>query len=83
MSNNEKLFKSRFREVYVHENSEDEDDIYNWEHFYNTCVEGWNNHEDILVDSGFEDLDSFVNYVVANIDWQYPETLIEDLINFD
>lgn len=78
--NNEKLFRNKFGEFYIPDNAEDESDWYSWEHFRDVCTEAWSSHEETFVDMGLADVDQLTNYCITSIDWQFLETLIDEML---
>lgn len=80
---NKEYFDKKFNGKYIPENSESEDDFYEFEKLESSCQDFWDCHESLLVEKGFEDIDSFINHIISELDWQYPETLMDEQINFD
>ena len=75
------LFTERFGDHYIPENAEDETEYYNYEKFDQECTEVWQN-EDVLQDK-FPAAEDLVEFVILNIDWQFPSTFTLDLTQMD
>lgn len=75
----ENLFKKRFGDFYKPDNSEE--DIYLYSDLEELCDEMW--QESRTMQERFESPHYLLDYLIHFIDWEYPETFIEGLKNFD
>lgn len=76
----EKHFNSRFSNFYKPENSDD-GEAYTFLDMQELCEDEWQ-HSRILAEK-FTSPDDLLHYMITFIDWEYPETFIEQLKIFD
>lgn len=76
--NNKDFFNRKFGGIYTPDNSEDENDLYTYESFLKEVTEFWEEHSN---DLGYDNIDLFVNDIISVLDWQFPSTVMTDILN--
>lgn len=77
---NKGFFNKKFGDTYIPENAEDEIDYYTFEKLDNQAREFWEENQKDILDH--IDYNSFLNEVISILDWQFPSTVMEEVLMY-
>lgn len=76
--NNKEFFNRKFGELYTPDNSEGIEDVYTFESLEKEAKEFWTEYSN---DLRYDNIDLFINDIISVLDWQFPSTVMIDILN--
>lgn len=75
---NKDFFNRKFGDVYIPDNTEGVEDNYTFESLEEEAQEFWSEYSKEL---SYDNIELFINDVISILDWQFPSTVMVDILN--